>query len=261
MATVAHPRLRLHGDQRFFLISSFVMAAFVVAGFGMQFLMGRSTFASPPLVHLHAVVFMGWVGFYVMQNILAATGSIALHRRMGWIGLGWMIVMVVLGSLTTIVMVREGRVPFFFPPAYFLVMNPLSVLTFAGLGIAAIMMRRRTDWHRRLHFCAMAFVIGPAFGRLLPLPLMIPWAGWGVFAALILFPVAGMVADRRRSGRIHPAWWYGVAVMLLSQVAMDVIAFSPVGRTLYAVTVAGSPAAATDPFAFPPPPGPPPGLN
>jgi hypothetical protein len=254
MATIAPGYPRVTADHRFFLITSIVMALTVVAGFSTQLAMGRSTFGAPPLVHVHAVVFMGWVAFYVLQNALVATGSVALHKRLGWIGAVWAAVMVVLGTTITVVMVREGRTPFFFQPAYFLIMNPVSVLTFGGLTAAAIVLRRQTAWHRRLHFCGMAFLTGPAFGRLLPLPLLIPYAGWAVFAAVMLFPIAGIIADLRRTGRVHRAWWWGTGTLIVAQVAMSAITFSPLGRAIYEMAVAGSPSANEAPYDFPPPP-------
>lgn len=238
----------------FFFYSAIAMAAIVVLGFSLQFAMGRSSLGAPAIVHLHALVFMGWVAIYVVQAWSGTHGAPAPHRRLGWIAAGWMAAMVVLGTLVTVMMVRRGQVPFFFQPAYFLVMNPISVLTFAGLSAAAIVMRRQTRWHRRLHCCGMAFLIGPAWGRLLPMPLMIPYAEWGVFAAVMLVPIAGMVADRARRGAVHPAWARGVGVMVLAQLSMAVIAQSPLGADLYRSVTAGSPGASVHPYRFPPPP-------
>lgn len=249
MATGATPVAR---DHRFFLTIAIVMAAINVLGFSVQVAMGRSTFGAPPLVHLHAFVFFGWTALYLLQNALVATGSIVLHRRLGWIGAGWAAVMVVVGIVTTIVMVREGRAPFFFVPGYFLFMNSLSVLVFGGLVAAAIRLRRRTDWHRRLMVGGMAVIMGPAFGRLLPLPLMIPWAAWGVFVAIMFFPLAGMIHDLRRYGRVHPAWWWSIATLGAMQVSMGVIAWSPVGLATYRAVTSGSAGAAIAPLAYPP---------
>ena len=54
------------GDERFFLIASVIMVMVVVAGFLTLLLRGISTFAAPWPVHVHAVLFMGWVGFFMM---------------------------------------------------------------------------------------------------------------------------------------------------------------------------------------------------
>lgn len=259
MATMAEqPRFRTGSDDRFFLWSSFAMAAVIVLGFSFQLAMGRSSFASPPLVHAHAVVFMGWVGIYVLQNVFAATGNRAMHKRLGWIAAGWMVAMIVLGFMVTVAMVRAGRVPFFFTPQQFLVFDPLTLLAFVGLSGTAIVMRRRTDWHRRLHFCGMAMLLGPGFGRLLPMPFLPPYAFEATFVATMLFPAAGVVADLRRTGRVHPAWLWGIGASLLTVLLVELITFSPMGDRLYAAATAGSPGASIPGLAFPPPPGPPP---
>lgn len=254
MATLASDLRPVRTDHGFFFASAVVMATIVVLGFGMQWAMGRSTFRAPPMLHVHGLVFLGWTILYVVQAGLVARRSMALHRRLGWLAAALAAVMVPLGILMTVAMVRRGATPFFFQPAYFLVMNTVSVLTFGGLVAAAIVYRRRTAWHRRLLFCAQAFVIGPAFGRLLPMPLLAPYAGWAVFAALMVLPAIGIWADRRRTGRVHPAWIWGVGAMATAQVTMSLIAFSPLGEAIYAAAAAGSPGALVSPYAFPPPP-------
>ncbi|UZK66175.1 hypothetical protein [Sphingomonas sp. M1-B02] len=255
MATLAGPMPGLGRDDRFFLTMAIAMALTIVAGFSVQVAMGRSTFAAPPLVHFHAFVFFGWVVIYVAQNVLVTRGSMALHRRLGWLAAGWASAMVVVGIYTTVTMVRFASSPFFFRPAYFLVMNSLSVIAFAGLVAAAIALRRRTEWHRRLLFCGMAILTGPALGRLLPLPLMMPYAEWGVFVGVMLFPLVGVIADLRRRGGIHPAWWWGLATIVAMQVSMTLLAYSPLGLSIYGAATRGYPGEAVAPLEFPPPPG------
>lgn len=239
-------------ERRFFLILALAMAAVNVAGFSLHWFMGRSTFGAPPLVHLHAGVFFGWIALFVTQTALAARGSLALHRRLGWVAAGWAVAMVVLGIAITVLMVREGRAPFFFTPAYFLVMNSLSVLTFGALVAVAIRLRRKNMAHRRLMIVGMAAIMAPALGRILPLPLLIPWAGWSVFVVVILFPLAGVIHDYRRTGRVHPAWLWGIAALFVMQLAMDVLSSGDTGRLLYATAVAGSPGEAIALDAYPP---------
>ena len=255
MATIAqHPVVPVAGDERFFLRAAIVMTLTIVSGFAFQYLMGRSTFASPVRVHLHAFFFMGWVAIYLLQNVFVATGRMQLHRRLGWIAAFWIIPMVVMGFVVTVSMVRLGHVPFFFRPLQFLVFDPVTVLGFAGLTVAAVRLRRCTEWHRRLHFCGMSLLLGPAFGRLLPLPLLQPWAWESAFAVCLLFPIAGMVADIRRSGRIHPAWHWGIAAMIGVLVVSEAITYSPAGTAIYAAVTDGSPGASIAPLGFQPPP-------
>lgn len=230
------------------------MAAIIVLGFSMQLAMGRSTFASPVRVHVHAILFMGWVAIYLAQNVLVAMNRIDLHRRLGWLAAVWMIPMVISGFLVTVIMVQNGTAPFFFQPLQFLVFDPMTITGFAGLTISAIMLRRRTDWHRRLHFCGMALLLAPAFGRMLPLPLMQPWAWEATFGVTLLFPLAGVWADLRRGGTIHRAWLWGLGAMLAVFLLTQAITYSALGELLYELVTQGTPGAAIPPLEFAPPP-------
>lgn len=241
-------------EHRFFFIMACVMAFILVAGFSTSAALGRSSFAAPLIVHIHAFVFFGWVALYLMQTGLVATGSVALHRRLGWVALLWVPAMVVLGFAITLHSLRTTGGPFFFGKSEFLFGNPIGILFFAGLVVAAILLRRRTDWHRRLMFCAMASITGPGFGRLLPVPFMIPWA-WlvaGVLFPLILVAIA-MIADQRRLARVHPAYLWGVAALVGSQAIAEAVAHSPVGYAITDAVVAGTPGAARPMHAFLPP--------
>lgn len=259
MATLARqPIAPASGDERFFLRAAVIMTIIVVGGFANNYLMGRSTFAAPVRVHIHAFFFMGWVGIYLLQNIFVASGRMDLHRKLGWVAAFWIIPMMVMGTYVTAVMVRAGHTPFFFKPLQFLIFDPMIVFTFAALTVAAVCLRRWTDWHRRLHFCGMATIMGPGVARLLPLPLLVPWAYETFSLACLLFPFAGMYADVRRTGHAHPAWRYGIAAMLAGIALTEALTYSPVGSAIYSTVAKGSPAASIAPLDFgaPPPAGP-----
>lgn len=256
MATLVAQPLALPstGDEKFFLRSAILMALILVGGFSFHLWMGRSSFASPLRVHLHAILFMGWVAIYLTQNVLVATDRIRLHRRLGWLAAGWAAAMVVSGFIVTVARVQAGTSPFFFQPLQFLIFDPVAVLTFAGLTAAAVLLRRRTEWHRRLHFCGMTMLLGPGLGRLLPLPLIIPWAWEVLFAVTLLFPLAGMWADFRRSGRVHPAWHWGIGVLIASFVLTELLTYGPGGLSIYEAVTEGTPGATVPPLRFPPAP-------
>ena len=238
----------------FFAITATVMALVVVAGFSLQFAMGRSTFASPLRVHVHAFAFMGWVAIFLTQSWFAAHGSMALHRRLGWVGAGWVVLMLAAATWVIVSMMRRGTVPFFFTPQQLLAGDPLSLICFAGLTWWAVTLRRQTEWHARLHICAMAAIIAPAFGRIIPMPLLIPYAFEISVLLGLMFPIAGMIHDMRRRGSIHRAWWAGSGAILATLILTDLIAYSPVGGALYQAVVAGSPGESVPGLAYPPPP-------
>ncbi|VWX54827.1 hypothetical protein [Novosphingobium sp. 9U] len=254
MATVALQRPALAGDTRFYVIIALIMAVLNIAAFSFFAAMGISSFRAPVYVHIHAVLFMGWVLLFSLQVSLAGTNSLALHRKLGWVALGWALAMVVVGTLTTIWTVQMGGVPFFFLPAQFLIMNPVSVVVFAALLIGAVVKRRDREWHPRLIVCGMAAIMGPAFGRLLPAPLLMYGMVTAVFIGMIAFPVAGIVRDKRRYGRVHPAWWFGLVVLLLLQLTTETVGRSAFAAAIYDRTVAGTPGAEQPALTYPKPP-------
>ena len=173
-----------------------VMALVFVAGFLNQFLMGRSSFDAPLVVHVHAVVFFGWVAINTVQAC------------------------------------------------------------FALLTGAAIRLRHDTGWHRRLHLCALATLMGPAFGRILPMPLMIPWAMELAMLPGLAFPAWLAWRERREDGAVHPAWIVGLLALPLTMLVAWLLAHSPIGDALYQQVVAGRAGEAVPGLAFgAPPPG------
>lgn len=240
-------------ERRFFLALSCLIAAIIVAGFSVNLAMGRSTFAVPAAYHIHAVVFFGWVALFLAQSGLIAADNVALHRRLGMISIVWVPLMVVTGIVIMIVVMQRTGGPFFFDQNEFVVSNILHLLLFAALVFAALRRRRYTGWHRRYMLVAMAILSGPGLGRLLPMPLMIPHAWRLMTLFLLIFPVIGMIRDKLRRGRVHPAWWCGTGAVVVTQIVADLIAYSPAGIALTEWLVAGTPGAGRPMEAFLPP--------
>lgn len=252
MATIA-PAAATSND-RFFMRMAIIIAFTIISGFVLHFAMGRSSLGARPLVHVHGLVFMGWVVLFLIQVRLATGGSLALHRRLGWIAAGWACLLVVMGLAITIDVAMRGGTPFFFLPQYFLIANPMTMLCFVALTTAAIRLRRSTDWHKRLHLCATVSIIGPGLGRLLPLPLMGPYSFDIVIFVSLLFPAAGMIHDWRQSGRVHRAWAWGALAIFLIVPTSQIIARSPVGDMIYAAVTQGHPGEKVPGLEFPPSP-------
>ncbi|WP_066557343.1 hypothetical protein [Croceicoccus bisphenolivorans] len=257
MATLAGSGLPRSVDEqaerKFFMVMAIVITVVIAAGFSTQLAMGRSTFAVPLPYHLHAFVFFGWVALYLAQNVLIAGGNVRLHRTLGWLAVVWTPVMVALGFTIMIVALRRAGGPFFFAQNEFLVANSLLLVLFAALVFCALKVRRYSGWHRRLMLVAMALLSDPGIGRLLPMPLLIPHA-WriGLLVAMV-FPLAGMIRDKLRRGAVHPAYWWGLGAVLVTQIVADIIAYSAFGISLTEQLVAGTPGAERPMEAFLPP--------
>lgn len=252
MATTFQSAPAVRSEERFFLIMAWAMATVIVAGFSLNLALGRSTFAVPPLLHVHAFFFFGWLALYLAQNTLVARGNVALHRKLGWLAVLWVPVMLVLGYQVMMWSLRDHGGPFFFNKSEFLFGNLLQLVTFGGLVVAALVARRNTGWHRRYMLTGMAMLTGPGFGRLLPGPLLMPWAWWVTVLVTMTFPVIGMLADRKRHGRVHPAWFWAVGAVLAMHVLSELIAYSDWGYATTERLLAGTAGAARPMDAFMP---------
>lgn len=254
MATSAEPRRAFaQGETRFFTVMAFVMSATIIAGFLANLAAGRSHFGLPIAYHIHGIIFMGWIALYLAQHVTVTAGNRALHVTLGKLAYVWIPLMVAAGGMIMGFSAREHGGPFFFDMNEFIVSNFSLLLCFGGIGFWALRTRRHAGWHRRLMLVAMSILTGPGIGRLLPLPLFIPWAWQITFLATLIFPVIAMIADKRRDGRVHPALIWGTGVYVAAFVASMMLAYSPIGYAITESIVAGTPGAERPMEAFLPP--------
>ena len=252
MATLTQRGTAAH-DTRFFTTMALVMALVIVAGFSFNLAMGRSSFAAPWPFHVHGVIFMGWLGLYTMQALTIAGGNRALHRQLGRLAYVWIPAMVAAGALMIVVSARTSGGPFFFAQNEFFISNLAGLLTFGGLALWSLQVRRHMGWHRRLMLVAMSVLTGPGLGRLLPMPLFIPHAWTIATLFTLVFPVIGMIVDWRRDGRVHPAYWWGMGINVGVFAASMALAYSPLGYAITEWVIAGTPGAERPMQAFLPP--------
>ena len=253
MATIAPRDTAIRGNTRFFTIMAFVMASVIVAGFSLNLAMGRSTFDVPLAYHVHAFIFMGWIALYLAQHVTASAQNWALHGALGKLAWVWVPAMIAMGSVIMVVVARRTGGPFFFDVNEFLISNLAMLLCFGGSAIWALKRQRYNGWHRRLMLVAMAVLTGPGLGRLLPMPLMILNAWTITIAATMIFPVIGMIADKRRLGQVHPAYWWGTGLYAGTFILSLLLAYSPLGYAITDWVIAGTPGAERPMEAFLPP--------
>jgi len=247
------PPRRAVADTRFFVVMAFAMSAIIVAGFSVNLALGRSSFALPLSYHVHGMIFMGWLALYLAQHLTIASGNIALHRQVGKLAYFWVPVMIGAGAMIIVVALRRTGGPFLFAQNEFFVSNLAALLTFGGLALWALRCQRHTGWHRRLMLVAMSVLTGPGLGRLLPAPMLIPYAWTTLIVLTFTFPVIGMIVDKRRLGHVHPAYWWGMGINAGLFAASMALAYSPWGYAVTEWVVAGTPGAERPVAAFIPP--------
>ena len=204
------------------------MALVIVAGFSTTVPDDFThTPGLPLLLHIHGAVFTLWVLLFVAQPAFIARGSLKLHRQIGWVGAGLAAAMVTMGFAATLFAIRFHFVPSFFPTGVFLVMNCIGILVFAGLVAAGISLRRKADWHKRLMICATASILGPGVGRLMAMLNLGALTPLFIFALVDLFAIAGAIYDLIERRRVHPAYFWGVGAIVLSEILIGPLAFAP----------------------------------
>jgi hypothetical protein len=204
-------------DAYFYLGMALAILLTTVVGFGSSYYFRAFTDAPPltPFIHLHALVFTGWVLFLVGQTWLVTTDRRTLHRRLGMAGGAIAAVIVILGILTSLHGARSGHNPGGpFPNALGFLVTPLGdILLFAGFVIAGLRYRRDPEIHKRLMLLAtIGGFLWPAITRL----PYITGQFLPVFSLLALFVAAGPVHDLMKRRRVHPVYLWGGVLILAS---------------------------------------------
>jgi hypothetical protein len=226
-AMANHARL-LENYLYFFM--SLLIAAIVVYGFSqtVEKKLVHPALPRPSVLYVHAMVFFGWVLFFIVQSALVRVRKVQWHRRIGWFGVGLGGAMPAVGISTAIAM---GRFNTFRLHARYAEANLLisffDITAFTIPFALAIYWRKKPEFHRRLQLLACCALTAAAFGRFPP-PFLAPvarhglavfaFAAWatlyaGVDALILLATMRDVVVNRR----VHAVYAYGLPAFILSQ--------------------------------------------
>ena len=217
MNVITRPRLSF--DRRFYLGASLVALGLVFWGFAPTYYL-KLLFGSPPLpvrLHIHGAIMSSWLVLFLAQAYLVSARRVALHRRLGLMGILIAILVVIAGTSTTFnAAAREvgrhseeagARVTV-------LGLEVVQMALFAGFVAAAVVMRRRADFHKRYMLLATACMMPSAFSRI---PLNLSFMVSDFLSILILFDllvIAWVAIDTLRNRRLHPAFGWGGLLLI-----------------------------------------------
>ena len=200
--------------QYFYFCMSLLIAVVVVYGFSQT--IGQNLLHPSPLppfvLNIHAIVFPGWVLFFIFQSALVRTRNISIHRTLGWFGLALGITIPILGYLTAIAMDRFQLQQHTMNSPAFLAIQLMDLTSFAIPFALAFYWRRRPEYHRRLMLIASCGLTDAAFGRFPMLPLAL--SPGGVDALILLGMLRDLIVDRR----IHKVYLYAFPLLILFQI-------------------------------------------
>lgn len=204
-------------DSRFYVGAALAAAAIIFAGFARSFYL-KSFYAEAPLSNLlfgHGVVMTLWLALFIAQVTLVATGRTGLHRRLGVAGLVLAVLVVGVCLAATIDAGRRGASPApGVTPLMFMAIPFADALVFTVLVGAALSLRRRADYHKRLMLLATLSILTPGIARI-PLDAMRS-GGLPMFLGLTVAAVLLAAAiDTVRHRRLHPAFGWGGAFVIV----------------------------------------------
>lgn len=145
-----------------------------------------------PMVHVHAVLMASWLVLLLVQSSLMATGSRALHFRLGVAGMIIATAMVVAGFVLSPVVYHQvwefvkatpdgaqGPVTAMASLADILLLQIRIGLGFAiPVAIALRSRRKNADLHKRLLFLGTLSALPASFDRMTWLPTTVPYSPW-----------------------------------------------------------------------------------
>jgi hypothetical protein len=222
-------------DRNFFLALLVLTWAGIISGFGLDMAdhIRHSTRVYSPIVHVHALLFVGWLVLLTTQMMLVRGKRLDLHRRLG-MAAAWLIPAMVVVALATAWTVQRqvAALPGRHAPQ-FISINLTDMLGFATLAGAGLLLRRDPSAHKRLMLLSTFYLGTAGFARLWLFTIGHAGADnfWGFF---IIYNLSGDIAiallgvyDLMTRGRLHPAYVLGAGWILVNELAATWLFFSP----------------------------------
>jgi len=206
-------------DDYFYFLMSFLIVLIVVYGFShtIDRNLLHPAIPRPFILYIHAAVFTGWLGFFILQSSLVRTRNVRMHRAVGWFGLVMGGLMPILGVATAISMGRFDALQLHQADAEVNLIIPLFDMVVFGSAFAlAMYWRKRPEYHRRLIFVACCALTAAAFGRF-PEHILPPVLFYGGVDLLILL---GVARDLVVNVGLHSVYRYAIPAIVLGQIVV-----------------------------------------
>lgn len=198
------------------------MALIIFIGFAQTYYL-KALFGTPPLrllLHIHGLVMTAWIILFVVQVRFIAAHRTDLHRRLGVIGAALAGVVLVIGVPVAL---SQGHLHFVandtpIEPALIFLPVPLGILLLFGTFVtAAILLRRRPDYHKRFMILSCLILLLPGIDRL-PLQFIDNASRATLFGLNDACIVIAVAYDALKNRRLHPVWLWGGAMVLGVQI-------------------------------------------
>jgi hypothetical protein len=220
---VAAPVAPAATNRRLLVACTIILAAVFFAGFAHSYYL-RPWFVQrhvlPWVVHAHGILMSAWVVLFVAQVVLAYRHRIGLHRKLGTLGAYLAPLAVALGEFVVVraIWLRFPTAPFRQSFLLFVAFDGVNLLVFGALVAAALLLRQRTDAHKRLMLLAVISALPPALGRIAERAGSTQ-SDLIVLAVMLLAVLTCAIVDTARHQRLHPAMAWGATAIIISCIA------------------------------------------
>jgi hypothetical protein len=225
--------VRWSAERRFHLGFIGAIIAAVLLGFSRTFFLrpwfpewAQTHGAPETFFYVHGVLFVGWLVLLLAQTSLVTAGRVDLHRRLGPLGGGLAVAMVVVGTVASLI--AAGRPTGFIdvpvPPLQFLAVPLADLALFGAFATLGLVNRRKPQSHKRYMLLASISLVEAAVARW-PFAVMMsasPIPGFTVVdLAVDLFLLPMLLWDLVSRGRVQPVTlWGGLALMAAQPLRM-----------------------------------------
>ena len=200
-----------------YIMAGTLIVMMAVIGFWPTYLQPLFTGVSEAgqVIHFHATVYFGWLALFMAQAWLAASGRLALHMKVGRVGMYYGIAMIFVGLLVTFSQFADRVVAGNFSAAQSRLLYPFTdMLIFPACFGAAIAYRRKPEIHKRWMIVASTYLLVAAVLRM---PIIGSPRSQAVFIGIWITPILlVMLHDYVKQRLIHPIYLVGISVLAAS---------------------------------------------
>ena len=223
-------------ERNFYLIFWVLSLAAVLLGFvpGLGLYLAGAKPWPPFVVHMHAVLFYGWMAFFLVQIWLVRTQNLKTHMKLGLAGIGLGAAMTVIGTFMTFYMAKFHYLNGESRQLEFMIVPLSDMVSFPIFFVAAIAFRKTGATHKRLMLLATTVLLGAGFGRFMGRPLSevfgddTTFGFWFTLYLMQFLMMAGaMIYDFATRRTIHPAYLIGVPFVLAVQLFTAYVITNP----------------------------------
>lgn len=203
-------------ERIFFVTAALCLGAFVLIGFWRTYFQPGLFAAALPslLVHVHAILMVGWVALVLCQVGLISSRKVKWHRRLGTAMAFWAAAIVIVGPPTLIAALRRPTNGIVGDDGLVLFSDLAMLAAFAFLISRALLHRREPAEHKRLMLLGTATIMLPALAHW-PFDFMQKGPPIGIVGLYFATPVALAIYDLASLRRVHRATILGTVVMAL----------------------------------------------